>query len=119
MRSNTKKAPELSAELYDQLRKMARRYFSNERKNHTLAPTALVHEAFIRLAGETSAKNAGEIPPAAVLARLMREVLINHAKARGRKKRGGGRVQVTLNENLRLVSIEETGVDLLLLDEAL
>lgn len=115
-----RKNEELSPELYQKLRRMARRYFRSERRNHTLAPTALVHEAYLRLCREPSASSDPRIPLAATMARLMRECLINHAKAKRRLKRGAGAIQVTLNdERMGAGEAADAPLDLLLLDESL
>lgn len=111
--------PVLSPAIYTQLRKLARAYLAHERKDHTLAPTALVHEAYLRLSQEPSAKKAfasGEIP---ALARLMRQILTNHALARKRLKRGGEQLRISLKENLQAVTPDPAGVDLIELDAAL
>ncbi len=83
--------------VYRELRRLAARFMASERAGHTLEPTALVHEAFLRLAG-------GSQPPwrdrrhfFAVSARLMRRVLVDHARARGAAKRGGSAVHVSLD----------------------
>lgn len=119
---NRWKAGDRSAErqlfdlLYAELKESARRLMRAERGDHTLEPTALVHEAYVRLA------------PAAVdwrdrhhfltmVSRVMRRVLVDHARARLRDKRGGGRLPVELDENL--VAAGSARVDLLLLEEAL
>ena len=103
--------------LYRELRRLAAGYLRNERQNHTLQPTALVNEAFLRLAGQADSewKDRGRF--VAVAAHVMREVLIDHARTRGRSKRGAGQ---------RLISLEDAGevgagreVDLIALDDAL
>src|SRR5829696_949696 len=76
--------------VYDQLRALARQRLAAERADHTLQPTALVNEIFLRLQndGALKATNHGQFFLAA--AEAMRRILIEHARARGRKKRGGG-----------------------------
>ena len=109
-------AEELLPELYGELRALAARYLSDERTGHTLQPTAIVHEAYLRLAGTgTQWQNRGHFFSAAATA--MRRILINHARDRGRQKRGGGASRITLDRVLDVM--EETSVDAVLLDDAL
>lgn len=102
--------------VYDELRRLAARLMSNERKGHTLAATALVNEAYMRLAG-TEIEWQNRVHFFALSARLMRRILVDHAKSNGRKKRGGEVVKVALDDAAQ-VSGEQ--LDLLPdLDEAL
>jgi RNA polymerase sigma factor (TIGR02999 family) len=103
--------------VYQELRKIAGSYLRRERQEHTLQPTALIHEAYVRLIG-------GNIPPwqsrahfYGVAARLMRQILVEHARARGAAKRGGGARPVALDD-VTLFS-EDRGADLIALDDAL
>lgn len=82
--------------VYTDLRRMAASLMKNERANHTLQPTALVHEAYIRLAEQTMSamRHPGQLRALASL--MMRRVLVNHAHAHNADKRGGGRVRVAL-----------------------
>ncbi len=89
----------LTGVVYDELRRMARRYLSRERRDHTLQPTALVHEAYLQLADQSRVVWRGRTHFRAIGARVMRRILIDHARARGRLKRGGDR-HVTLNEEV-------------------
>ncbi|MEO7432858.1 MAG: sigma-70 family RNA polymerase sigma factor [Dokdonella sp.] len=82
--------------LYPQLRGLAAQLFRNERRNHTLQPTALVNEAWLRLAGTQALAAADRSHLFALAARVMREILIDHARARARLKRDGGE-RVTLS----------------------
>jgi RNA polymerase sigma factor (TIGR02999 family) len=75
--------------VYDELRELAARYLGGERKGHTLQPTALVHEAFMRLVDESRIEWKGRTHFYAVSATAMRRILIDYARARGRDKRGG------------------------------
>jgi RNA polymerase sigma factor (TIGR02999 family) len=75
--------------VYDELRRQARRYLRGERAGHTLEPTALAHEAYLRLAGRERAW-ADRAHFFAVASRAMRQVLVDHARARLRQKRGAG-----------------------------
>jgi RNA polymerase sigma factor (TIGR02999 family) len=107
---------ELLPIVYDELRTMARRQLRGERSDHTLDPTALVHEAYLRLVGDTESLTDRR-HFFAVAARAMRRILIEHARARARQKRGGGRQRVELPSNL---AGEDTDpVDAIALDEAL
>src|SRR5215468_2762934 len=81
--------------VYADLRSMALRYFRGQPSDHTLQPTALVHEAFLRLARQTGQWN-DRVHFLAVAATAMRQILVNYAVARSAKKRGGGRQQLTL-----------------------
>jgi RNA polymerase sigma factor (TIGR02999 family) len=102
--------------VYDQLRHLAARCLMAERPGHTLRATALVHEAYLRLAGaETDWQDRLQFY--AVAARMMRRILIDHARTHGRQKRGSGAEKVSLDEAI-LVG-EEGSLDLLDLDEAL
>jgi RNA polymerase sigma-70 factor (ECF subfamily) len=84
--------------LYDELRRLAARFLKRERPDHTLQPTALVHEAYLRLArsGKVCPSHRAELLGWA--ARLMRQILINHARDRRRAKRGGAAARVPLDE---------------------
>lgn len=83
--------------VYDELRRIAGRLMRSERRDHTLQATALVHEAYARLIkGELSVEHRGHF--LGLAASAMRRILIEHARARGREKRGGGAVKMTLDE---------------------
>ena len=86
---NAQTLAEMPKELYDELRRLAASYLRGERLDHTLQRTALVHEAYLRLAGERDASWRNRAQFLGVFARIMRQTLINHAVARSRKKRGG------------------------------
>jgi RNA polymerase sigma-70 factor (ECF subfamily) len=103
--------------VYDELRNMARRYFRNERRGHTLQPTALVHEAFLRLVDETRVDWNGQAHFRAVCARAMRQVLIDYARSRSRERRGGGQKRVILESMTAPLHLD--AVDAVALDEAL
>ena len=101
--------------VYDELRRLAGRYMQSERSDHTLQPTALVHEAYLGLIDiEVSWQDRSHF--FAVAARLMRRLLADHAKARRRDKRGGG-LKVTLKEEM--LPSPEPAMDVFALDEAL
>ena len=102
--------------VYDQLRAMAGGQFRGERSNHTLQPTALVHEAYIKLIQvEGSWKNRAHF--CAIAASAMRKILINHARAKRASKRAGNRVDVTVDA--LATPAGQTALDLVDLDDAL
>lgn len=108
---------ELLRLVYDELRSLAKSWMAKTPPGQTLQPTALVHEAFMRLAGRD--QNAWENRAHFFFAasRAMRDILVENARAKGRIKRGGDRRRVDL-ENLS-VAVDAPGEDLLILDEAL
>lgn len=103
--------------VYDELRQLARAQLRRERPDHTLQPTALVHEAFLRLAGQREAAGANRSQFFSLAARLMRRVLVDHARARQAAKRGGPAARLSL-AGLE-IEIPEMAVDFLDLDRAL
>ena len=107
----------LVAVLYPELRALADRQLRGERANHTLQPTALVHEAFLRLVEGEGPEWEGRRHFLAVAARAMRRVLVDHARSRNAAKRGGGAARLPLDDALMLY--EDRATDLLALDEAL
>ncbi len=102
--------------LYDELRRVAGALMARERTAHTLQPTALVSEAWLRLAGSQGELN-GKEHFLGLAARAMRRVLVDHARARGRLKRGGDVDEVPLDT--ALAWYEERRIDVLAVDEAL
>ena len=102
--------------MYAGLHRIAERSLGGERADHTLQPTALVHEAYLRLVG-ASVPWEDRAHFFAVAARAMRRVLVDHARARGRKKRGGDLARVTLEEALAAGSARAP--EMLALDEAM
>lgn len=103
--------------VYEQLRTQARRHLRRERDGHTLTPTALVHEAFLSLAGESPVPWTDRVHFFAIASRVMRQVLIWYARRRSAAKRGGGLAPVTLDDDLALTDARAD--DLLALDESL
>lgn len=93
-------AEQLMPLVYDELRRLARALMARENKNHTLQPTALVHEAYLRLVDQSRVNWQGRTHFRAVGARVMRRILIDHARRREGLKRGGGRQRVTLGDSL-------------------
>ncbi|MCC7415610.1 MAG: sigma-70 family RNA polymerase sigma factor [Acidobacteria bacterium] len=84
--------------IYGELRKVAGRYLGRERKNHTLQPTALVHEAWIRLQKDRAVAWQGRTHGLALGAQAMRRLLVDHGRHQKREKRGGGVRPVSLDE---------------------
>ncbi len=114
---NRRAVAELLPVVYADLRRMADSFFRKERRDHTLQPTALVHEAYLRLVdgkGEGYQNREHFFRVAAV---VMRHILIKHARARGAQKRGGEQERVPLAEEMAVELPSD--VDLLALDEAL
>jgi RNA polymerase sigma factor (TIGR02999 family) len=100
-----------------ELRRRARLYMSRERKDHTLQPTAVVNEVFLRLIDAHDIRWNDRAHFFGICARLMRRVLVDHARSRGYQKRGGGAHKVTLDQNA--LAAAPMDVDLLALDDAL
>ena len=84
--------------VYDELRGMAHGHLLRERRSHTLNTTALVHEAYLKLVDQTRAPVRSQAYFFGAAARAMRQILVDHARRRGRQKRGGGQQPVTLEE---------------------
>ena len=107
--------------VYDTLHRIASGYMGRERDNHTLQPTALIHEAFLNLVGHeqrhepTAFQNLDHFISTA--AKVMRQILVNHAKAKSTLKRGGNSKQIQLDE--MVAAFEERTMDLVALDEAM
>ena len=102
--------------VYDELRRLARSYMRRERPGHTLQTTVLVHEAYMRLLGQ-DANWVSRAHFFGIAAKMMRRILLDHAKSHGRAKRGGGAVKVTLDEPALFSKSPDT--DLVAVDEAL
>lgn len=100
-----------------ELRRLARGCMGRERKGHTLQPTALVNEAFLRLAGARDVRWQDRAHFMGIAARLMRRVLVDHARSRGYQKRGGGAERVPLDD--AVLEAAERPVTVLALDRAL
>lgn len=103
--------------VHQELRRIAQRQMNHERPGHTLQATALVNEAYLKLAGNEGFEWRDRAHFYAVCAQVMRHVLIDHARAHARDKRGGGAVQVSLNDAIALG--EQRAEELVALDEAL
>lgn len=101
----------------DELRRIARRQMSHERPGHTLQATALVNEAYLKLAGQEGFEWHNRAHFYAVCAQVMRHILIDHARAHARDKRGGDAIQVSLDEAIAMTG--EQADEYLALDDAL
>jgi RNA polymerase sigma-70 factor, ECF subfamily len=111
---------ELFPMIYGELRRVARRYLGRERKNHTLQPTALVHEAWMKLQNEHGAEWQGRTHGLALGAQAMRRLLVDHGRHQKRQKRGGGVQNLELDDLLKAGSTSAVPVeDLLTLEDAL
>ncbi len=108
---------ELLPLVYDELKRIAAGYMSRERGDHTLQPTALVNEAYLRLMDQRSVDWRNRAQFFGLAANMMRRILINHAASRNAEKRGSGSQKVALDDvNL---FFEEQSLDVIALDEAL
>jgi len=103
--------------VYNELHRLARRYMGGERAGHTLQTTALVNEAYLRLVDSSNVRWQNRAHFFAVSAQVMRRILVDFARSRRRRKRGGSAFQVSLDE--ALVVSDERDADLVALDEAL
>jgi len=103
--------------VYDELRRIAAARLRRERGDHTLQPTALVHEAYVKLVGQRRAQWQNRTHFLAVAAGLMRRVLIDCARGHDAEKRGGARERVLLDD--RMAVSRQQGIEVLALDEAL
>ena len=109
-------APKLVSALYSDLRQVAARAMRNERISHTLQPTALVNEAFLRLAAQSGVEFTDRAQFLGIAGRVMREILVDYARQRSAVKRSGG-IKVTFDEGLLLS--DDRVADVVALDEIL
>lgn len=117
--SESKATPaHLVERVYEQLRQLAGGYFQNERASHTLQPTALVHEAYLRLAQQDNMTWRNEGQFYVLAARAMRHILVDHARGKKRAKRGGGWQRLQLDP-IDTSADPTQGIDLIALDDAL
>jgi RNA polymerase sigma-70 factor (ECF subfamily) len=114
---DTEALEELMSVLYEELRRTARHYMQLEREGHTLQTTALVNEAYLRLAGVREVAYRDRIHFFALAAQLMRRVLVDHARSRGYLKRGAGARPISL-EDSRIAS-PDRDAEVVALDDAL
>jgi len=104
--------------VYVELRRQASGYLRRERSNHTLQPTALINEVYLKLIDQRDVKWQNRAHFFAIAAQAMRRILVDYARERKREKRGGAAENLPLDEALTIVS-QEKSVDLVALDEAL
>ncbi len=110
-------ADELLPLVYEQLRRIARQHMAQERADHTLQATALIHEVYLKLVGNQEIRWANRAHFYAAAAEAMRRILVDHARNRGRFKRGGDRRRVPLKSvNL---AVQQNSSEILALDQAL
>lgn len=103
--------------VYDQLHRQAMRAFSREGPGHTLQPTALVNEVYLRLADQHAMKWQNRAQFFGIAAQMMRRILVSHARRRRAAKRGGGETRITLDEGM--AAAPQRDVNLLAIDDAL
>jgi RNA polymerase sigma factor (TIGR02999 family) len=103
--------------VYDELRKLARKYMAKERTGDSMQATALVNEAFVKLIEVENVRWQDRVHFFAVSAQMMRRILVDRARARGAEKRGGAVVKVNLDESID--TMPDRGEDLVALDDAL
>ncbi len=108
---------ELLPIVYQELRKLSRKYMRRESNRQTLQTTALVHEAYLRLLGDQNLQWKDRAHFLGIAARSMRQILVERARARHAQKRGGVQRAVTLED--RMLGQDQNSIDLLVLDEAL
>ena len=110
-------AAELLPLVYDELRRLARSYLRKERSDHTLQATALVHEAYLKLADRMPAPFRNRVHFFAATAKVMRQVLVDYARQRAASKRGGDKLKVILDEGTH--GMDARVLDLLVMNDAL
>lgn len=108
---------ELAPVLYDELRRLAARHMASQPGRHTLQPTALVNEAYLKLAGREGLEFRSRASFFALLATAMRQVLVDHARARNAQKRGGEDDPIHLTDGLAITPVRPAEIEAL--DEAL
>jgi RNA polymerase sigma factor (TIGR02999 family) len=108
---------ELLPMVYDELRKLAKSYLRKERLNHSLQPTSLVHEAYLKMVNQPQVNWENRAQFFGLAATMMRNILVDHARKRDAEKRGGGEIFVSLSHADRIG--KQSDVNLLALDDAL
>lgn len=103
--------------VYDELHRLARRSLASERPNHTLQTTALVNEAYMKLVGQENMRWENRAHFYAIAARLLRRILVDHARTKYREKRGGGANKLSLESDAQISVAPDQ--DLVALDDAL
>jgi RNA polymerase sigma factor (TIGR02999 family) len=116
---NTQVLDDLLPLIYGELRQFANRYLRRERSDHTLQPTALVHEAYLKLVDQKNVRWQNRAHFFGVAANMMRRILVDHARKHTADKRGGEAEKLPLEEEILVVSSDEKSMELLALDEAL
>lgn len=111
-------ADHLVSALYDELRVLARSHLRREQTGHTLDTTALVNEAYLRLAGQSGLTGVDRSRFFAIASNTMRRILVDHARTRKRQKRGGGEIALSLDDAEPFLSDREAD-EMLALNEAL
>ncbi len=109
---------ELLPLIYGELHKQAARYLRRERNDHTLQPTALINEAYLKLIDQREVNWANRAHFFGIAAQAMRRILVDHARTKHRDKRGGDNEELPLEEALT-VAVDEKDIDLIALDEVL
>ncbi len=104
--------------VYDELHRQAARYLRRENKDHTLQPTALINEAYLKLIDQREVNWQNRTHFFAIAAQAMRRILVDHARTKHREKRGGDNAKLPLDEALMVVA-DEKNIDLIALDKAL
>ena len=104
--------------VYEELRRQASRYLRRERSDHTLQTSALINEAYLKLADQKEVAFESRTHFFAITANAMRQILVDYARTKHRQKRGGNDVKVPLEESI-IISSGEQNIDLVTLDEAL
>jgi RNA polymerase sigma-70 factor, ECF subfamily len=117
-RGDSQALNELMPVVYQELKKLASSYLRAERPDHTLQPTALIHEVYMRLIGQNMPEWESKAHFFGVAARLMRQILIDHARSRSAERRGGPHQSRILLEDVPLFS-QDQAAELLAFDEAL
>jgi RNA polymerase sigma factor (TIGR02999 family) len=103
--------------VYDELRRQARYFMAKERANHTLQPTALVHEAFLRLSGQSGVDWKNRSHFYGIASRLMRQILVDHARAHAAEKRGQNPIHFSIDDVQ--IPVEDRADSILAIDEVL
>lgn len=114
---DTSAMEQLTPLIYDELRRLAHRHLRRERRDHTLQSTALVHEVWLRLVDQKQAKWRDRAHFFAIGSQMIRRILVDHARAQHREKRGGGATMLVLDEAIDLP--RQRGLELIALDDAL
>lgn len=121
--TNETPVDELFPSVYEELREVAERWMLAERPGHTLQPTALVHEAYLRMLEQPDDAFQDHAHLVATAVTALRRILVDHARGRGCEKRGGGRARVPLDDSWMIGEggwlADETDCDLITLDAAL